>query len=498
MPTHTPHAYPPLALHLEGRWQPKGAAGTRPVLNPATGQVIGELPLASADEVRAAADTAARGFAAWRRVLPLQRCEVLRRAAALMRERAKVMAEVLTLEQGKPLAEAEREVRLSADIIDFQAEEARRLYGRTVPPRVPGILSHEVRQRPVGPVAAFTAWNFPVNLPARKLGAALAAGCSVVLKPAEETPASAMALVRCFLDAGLPPEVLSLVHGEPAMVSATLIAHPAIAKVSLTGSVAVGRLLAEQCAREGKRFSGELGGHAPVIVCDDADLDFVLKLSVPAKFRNAGQVCASPIRFFVARRHHERFVREFAAAAAALKLGAGDDPSTQMGPLTHERRLEDMQRFVDDARARGARIVTGGGRASTDALSAGLGAGFFFAPTVIADAPPAARVMRLEPFGPIATMHPFDSLDEAIAAANAMPELPYGLAAYAFTRDLETAHHLGEELEAGMVAINHFGVSQPELPFGGIRASGEGLEMGAEGLRAYLDTRTFTLAQHRA
>jgi succinate-semialdehyde dehydrogenase/glutarate-semialdehyde dehydrogenase len=498
MTARTPPAYPLLALHLEGRWQPRGAGGTRPVLNPATGQVIGELPLAGADEVRAAADTAARGFAAWRRVLPLQRCEVLRRAAALMRERAKAMAEVLTLEQGKPLAEAEREVRLSADIIDFQAEEARRLYGRTVPPRVPGILAHEVRQRPVGPVAAFTAWNFPVNLPARKLGAALAAGCSVVLKPAEETPASAMALVRCFLDAGLPPEVLSLVHGEPAMVSATLIAHPAIAKVSLTGSVAVGRLLAEQCAREGKRFSGELGGHAPVIVCDDADLDFVLKLSVPAKFRNAGQVCASPIRFFVARRHHERFVREFAAAAAALKLGAGDDPATQMGPLTHERRLEDMQRFVDDARAHGARIVTGGARAGADALPADLRGGFFFAPTVIADAPPTSRVMRLEPFGPIATVHPFDTLDEAIAAANAMPELPYGLAAYAFTRDLETAHRLGEELEAGMVAVNHFGVSQPELPFGGIRASGEGLEMGAEGLRAYLDTRTFTLAQHRA
>jgi succinate-semialdehyde dehydrogenase/glutarate-semialdehyde dehydrogenase len=489
-----PDGYPALALHVGGEWRAEASGGQQPVHDPATGQCLGLLPLAGAAELQAAAETAARGFERWRQTLPLQRCDTLRRAAALMRERAPAMARVLTLEQGKPVAEAEREVRLSADIIDFQAEEARRLYGRTVPPRVPGILSHEVRQRPVGPVAAFTAWNFPVNLPARKLGAALAAGCSVVLKPAEETPGSAVLLARCLLDAGLPPDVLGLVFGEPAQVSRTLIEHPAIAKVSLTGSVAVGRLLAEQCARAGKRFSGELGGHAPVIVCDDADIDTVLKLCVPAKFRNAGQVCASPIRFLVARRHHARFLLGFADAAAALRLGPGLDPATQMGPLTHARRLDDMQAFVDDARDRGATIVTGGGRAAGGALARG----HFFAPTVIADAPPTARVMRLEPFGPLATVHAVDSVDEAIAAANALPDLRYGLAAYAFTRDLETAHRLGESLDAGMVAINHFGVSQPELPFGGIRDSGEGQEMGAEGLRAYLETRTFTLAAHRA
>ena len=477
--------YPDLALHIGGQWRREAGGGRRAVLNPADGTLLGELPLADVAHLIAAAESAARGFVLWRRRSALERCELLRRAAALMRERAEAMATVLTLEQGKPLAEAVREVRLSADIIDFQAEEARRLYGRTVPPRVEGILSHTVQHVPVGPVAAFTAWNFPVNLPARKLGAALAAGCSVVLKPAEETPASAMALVQCLLDAGLPGDVLNLVCGEPALVSETLIAHPAIRKVSLTGSVAVGRLLAEQCASEGKRFAGELGGHAPVIVCEDADPAFVLKLSVPAKFRNAGQVCASPIRFFVQRRHFEGFASDFVAAAQALRLGPGLDAATQMGPLTHDKRLEDMQRFVDDARAHGARIRTGGARADRP--------GYFFEPTVITEAPAASRVMRVEPFGPIAVLTPFDALDEAIAAANA---LPYGLGAYAFTRDLETAHRLGEEIEAGMVGINHYGVSQPELPFGGIKASGNGVEMGSEGILAYTDVKTVTVGRH--
>ena len=474
--------YPDLALHIGGRWLTDAGGSHRPVLNPADGSVLGALPLADTAHLNAAADAAARGFALWRKRSALDRCDTLRRAAALLRQRAEPMATVLTLEQGKPLAEALREVRLSADIIDFQAEEARRLYGRSVPPRVEGILSHTVTHPPVGPVAAFTAWNFPVNLPARKLGAALAAGCSVVLKPAEETPASAMALVQCFLDAGLPAEVLGLVFGEPAQVSRTLIAHPAIRKVSFTGSVAVGRLLAEQCARAGKRFAGELGGHAPVIVCEDADADFALRLSVPAKFRNAGQVCASPIRFVVHRRHFDGWLRDFSAAAAALRLGPGLDAATQMGPLTHARRVEDMAQVVADARGHGARIVCGGQRVDRP--------GFFFAPTVITEAPAASRVMRVEPFGPIAVLQPFDTLDEAIAAANA---LDYGLGAYAFTRDLQVAHRLGEEIEAGMVGINHFGVSQPELPFGGIKASGDGVEMGAEGILAYTDVKTVTV-----
>lgn len=449
---------------------------------------MASLPMAGPTELTAAAESARRGFETWRRVRPHDRYLVLRRAAQLMRERANSMATVLTLEQGKPIAEARREVTLSADIVDFQAEEGKRLYGRSVAPRVDGILSHTVQRVPVGPVAAFTPWNFPVNLPSRKLGSALAAGCSVVLKPAEETPGSAMLLVRCFLDAGVPAEAIQLVCGEPAQVSSFLIERSEIAKVSVTGSVAVGKLLGEQAARHVKRFTGELGGHAPVIVAEDmaegAGLDFVLRQSVTAKYRNAGQVCASPIRFYVPRAQLAMFSERFAAAARQLVLGDGLVPTTQMGPLSHARRIEDMDRFVDDAVGQGARLLTGGHRVARP--------GFFFEPTVFADAPASSRVMQQEPFGPIAVIQPYDTLDAAIGEANA---LPYGLGAYAFTRDLHTAHRLGEGIEAGMVGINHFGVSQPELPFGGIRESGIGHEQGPEGITHYTEIKTVTVGQ---
>ncbi len=482
----TASSYPSLALHVAGQWLGSASGGTRSVINPATGTELGQLPLAGPAELAAAAESAQRGFLAWRKVRPHDRYVVLRRAASLLRERSDTIATTLTLEQGKPFAEARREVLLSADIIDFQAEEAKRLYGRTVAPRVEGILSHTVAHVPVGPVAAFTAWNFPVNLPSRKLGSALAAGCSVVLKPAEETPASCLLLVRCFLDAGVPADAINLVCGEPAEVSSFLIARPEIAKVSVTGSVAVGKLLGAQAASHVKRFTGELGGHAPVIVaadmCEGAALDFVLKQSVAAKFRNAGQVCASPIRFYLPREHSQNFGERFSAAARALRMGSGLDPETQMGPLSHARRVPDIQDFVDDALAQGARLLTGGRQRP--------GPGYFFEPTVLSDAPASCRVMQHEPFGPVAVVQPYDDLDEAIAQANA---LPYALGAYAFTRDLHTAHRLGQGLEAGMVGINHFGVSQPEMPFGGHKHSGLGQEMGAEGLRHYTDIKTLTV-----
>lgn len=471
--------YPTLELHVAGQWLAKASGGERAVVNPADESVLAMLPLVGEAELRAAAESAQRGFVQWRRLSALERFTVLRRATDLMRESAKAMAEVLTLEQGKPLAESLREVLLSADIIDFQAEEAKRLYGRTVPPRVAGILSQTVMRQPVGPVAAFTAWNFPVNLPARKVGSALAAGCSVIVKPAEETPGSCMAMVRCFLDAGVPPDALNLVCGDPAQVSSFLIAHEAIKKVSFTGSVAVGKLLGEMCARGVKRFTPELGGHAPVIVCEDADFDFSLKNSVTAKYRNAGQVCASPIRFYVHRKHYEAWSAGFAKAASALRLGPGVDAQTQMGPLSHVRRVADMQQLVADALDHGARLLCGGKRLDRP--------GYFFEPTAFADVPAACRLARTEPFGPIATLEPFDELDDAIAKANASP---YGLGAYAFTRDLATAHRLGEEIEAGMVGINTFGVSQPEMPFGGWKESGHGQEMGAEGLLGYTELKT--------
>lgn len=476
--TDTPK-YPSLALHVAGRWITQASGGERYVVNPADESPLAVLPLAGAEELHAAAQAAERGFRIWRRTLAQDRYVVVRRAVQLMRERAAAIAQVLTLEQGKPLAEATREVLLSADIIDFQAEEAKRLYGRLVPPRIAGILSQAVIRQPIGPVALFTPWNFPANLPARKLGSALAAGCSVVIKPAEETPGTCMLIVQCFLEAGVPPEALNMVCGDPPQVSETLIKHPAIRKVSFTGSVAVGKLLGEQCARGVKRYTPELGGHAPVIVCEDADVAFALKSSVVAKYRNAGQVCASPIRFYVHRRHHEAWVDGFAKAASALRLGPGLDPQTQMGPLAHVRRIEDMERFVDEALTQGARLRCGGRRVDR--------AGYFFEPTVFTDVPAASRLAHEEPFGPIATIAPFDTLDEAIDLAN---DSAYGLGAYAFTRDLATAHRLGEEIEAGMVGINHFGVSQPEMPFGGWKESGHGQEMGAEGLLAYTDLKT--------
>ena len=471
--------YPSLALHVAGRWLAKASGGERAVINPANEMVLATLPLAGEIEMRAAAESAQRGFAQWRKLSVLERFTVLRRATDFMRERAKSMAEILTLEQGKPLDESVREVMLSADIIDFQAEEAKRLYGRTVPPRVAGILSQTVIRQPVGPVAAFTAWNFPINLPARKVGSALAAGCSVIVKPAEETPGSCMAMVRCFLDAGVPPDALNLVCGEPAQVSSFLIAHEAIKKVSFTGSVAVGKALGELCARGVKRFTPELGGHAPVIVCEDADFDFSLKNSVTAKYRNAGQVCASPIRFYVHRKHYDAWTAGFAKAANALHLGPGMDPKTQMGPLSHVRRVADMEQLVVEALDQGAHLLCGGKRMDRP--------GYFFQPTAFVDVPTSSRLARTEPFGPIATLEPFDKLDDAIAKANASP---YGLGAYAFTRDLATAHRLGEEIEACMVGINHFGISHPELPFGGWKESGHGQEMGAEGLLGYTELKT--------
>jgi succinate-semialdehyde dehydrogenase / glutarate-semialdehyde dehydrogenase len=476
-------SYPSLDLLIDGRWIDRTAAGSRPVFNPASGEVLGELPIAGPQELERAALAAARSFPEWAGLTAIERCAVISRATGLIRERAPDIAHMLTLEQGKPLTESLREVLLAADIIDFLAEESRRLSSRGVPPRSASILSQVVHRVPVGPVAAFTPWNFPANLPARKLGGALAAGCSVVIKPAEETPASCLALARAFVDAGLPPGVLNVVCGNPAEISAALIANEAIAKVSFTGSVSVGRLLGEQAARHLKRYTAELGGHAPVIVCADIDVAKVAALSVTAKFRNAGQVCTAPIRFLIHEQIYTKFRDAFIAGTRALVIGSGLDPGVQLGPLIHERRIVAMQNFVDDARRRGGAVSCGGHRIDRP--------GNFYQPTVIERASADSRVQREEPFGPIALLDRFEDLSEAIGRANSTP---YGLAAYAFTHDVATVHRLSQSLRAGMVGINHFGVSQPETPFGGVKDSGYGSESGLEGLLGYTDIKFVSVA----
>lgn len=480
---HRAMAYPQLGLRIHDRWVTQSAGAPLVVLDPAEGQAIAELPTAGAAELESALRSTTEGLAAWSALLPYERWRILARGTALLRERAAVIAAVLTLEQGKPLAEARREVDLAADIIDFLAEEARRLVGRGVPPRQRPVASQTVMRVPVGAVAAFTPWNFPANLPARKLGAALAAGCSVIIKPAAETPGTCIEIVRALVDGGLPDGVLNLVAGDPAWISSTLIADPRIAKVSFTGSTAVGRQLGELAGRHLKRCTTELGGHAPVIVCADVDAAAVAALAVTAKFRNAGQVCASPIRFLVQRARYAEFRDAFVDGARALRVGRGDTPGVQFGPLIREHRLRAMQGLVDDALGRGARLLCGGHRLDRP--------GFFYAPTVLEGAPADSRVQREEPFGPIALLDVFDDLDDALARANA---LPYGLAAYGFTHDTRHAHRLAQGLRAGMVGINHFGISQPELPFGGVGDSGIGHESGLEGLLGYTDLKLVSIA----
>jgi succinate-semialdehyde dehydrogenase / glutarate-semialdehyde dehydrogenase len=475
--------YPEVHLHIGGRWIEKTEPGFLPIHNPADGEVLGRFPVAGAAELIGALQAARAGFRVWSAMLAFDRYKIMSAATALLRQRAPAIARVLTLEQGKPLAESLREVLLSADIIDFLAEEAKRLASRGVPPRTANVSSQTVMRVPVGPVAAFTPWNFPLNLPARKLGGALAAGCSVIIKPDEETPASCMELVRCFVDAGLPPGVVNMVLGRPGDIADALVASPDIAQLSFTGSTAVGRMLGEKAARHLKRFTAELGGHAPVIVCADADPIATAKLAVAAKYRGAGQVCASPVRFLVHRSIYPAFRDAFVAGARSLKVGSGLDEGVQLGPLIARRRVNEMNSLVDDAVTQGAKLLCGGQAVARP--------GFFFKATVLEATPVHCRVQQQEPFGPIALLDAFDDLDEALTRANA---LPYGLAAYAFTKDLGTANRLATTLQAGMVGINHFGVSQPETPFGGIKDSGIGAESGLEGLLEYTQLKLVSVA----
>ena len=472
-----------LALFIDGIWSEGTGSRRSDVLDPSTGQIIGRLPVAERAELDAALEAVARSFPLWRRQPPWERAKILRRAAGLLRERSETVATHLTLEQGKPLAEARAEVLGSADILDWYAEEARRLYGRTIPARAPGIVQSVLRE-PVGPVAAFTPWNFPVAQAVRKIGAALAAGCPLVLKGPEETPASVIGLVEAVADAGLPAGVLNLVFGVPSEISEYLIPHPTIRKLSFTGSVPVGKHLAALAAAHLKPATLELGGHSPAVVFDDVDPERTATLIARYKFRNAGQICISPNRVFVHASVLERFVARFVEVAAALRIGPGIEPGVELGPLANARRLDRILALVEDARARGARVLTGGKRIGN--------AGFFFAPTVLADVPPDTRLLHEEPFGPVVPILPFETLDEVVPQANA---LSYGLAAYAFTRSQAIAAALADAFEAGMVSINHFGLGPIELPFGGIKDSGYGSEGGSEGIEAYTVPKLVSHAQ---
>lgn len=469
--------YTALELFIDGRFLSGEGRVTEPVFDPATARPIADLPHASTTDLDAALDAAARAFPAWSATPASERAKVLRRAADLIRARIEAIAAVMTLEQGKPLAESRGEIAYAADVIEWYAEEGRRTYGRVVPSRVPGVVM-TVTHEAVGPVAAFTPWNFPALTPCRKIGGALAAGCTLILKAAEEVPGTAVEIARAFADAGLPAGVLNLVFGKPAEVSAHLIASPAIRKVSFTGSTAIGKHLMGLCARDLKRTTMELGGHGPVVVFDDVDVEATAEMAATAKYRNAGQVCISPTRFFVQEAAYDRFVARFTAVAKGLRLGPGLEAGMQMGPLANPRRIQAMEAIVQDVRDRGGRVETGGARRGND--------GWFYEPTVVTGIGDDALVMTEEPFGPVAPIVPFADFDEVVRRANS---LPYGLAAYAFSTSARRIADIGAALKAGMVGLNTLAVSNPETPFGGVRDSGHGQEGGVEGLQAYLDVK---------
>ena len=469
--------YPHVQLYIDGHWREGAEARKLPVLNPATGEVMGDLACAETADLEEVAEAANRGFEVWRKISAFDRYKMMRKAAQLLRDRVETVAQLMTLEQGKPLAEARMEVMAGADTIDWFAEEGRRAYGRVIPARQMDVYQLVIKE-PAGPVAAFTPWNFPINQIVRKLAAALAAGCSIIVKAPEETPASPAELIRAFIDAGVPAGVVNLVYGDPAHISTYLIAHPAIRKISFTGSTPVGKQLAAMAGQHMKRMTMELGGHAPVIVFNDADIALAAKTMAASKFRNAGQVCVSPTRFLVQEGAFNEFVDQFVMHAEKLKVGNGMEADINMGPLANPRRMSAMQNLVADAAQKNGKLKTGGKALGT--------AGNFWAPTVLTELPLSARAMTEEPFGPMALINPFKTFDDAVQEAN---RLPFGLAAYAWTRSARTAQQIAASVETGMITINHLGLGMPETPFGGVKDSGYGSEGGTEALEAYLNPK---------
>jgi succinate-semialdehyde dehydrogenase/glutarate-semialdehyde dehydrogenase len=472
--------YSDTSLFIDGAWSPSASGRTIPVVNPATGDEIGKVAHADRADLDRALKASQKGFQTWRKLSAYDRYKLMRKAADNIRSRADDIAKIMVVEQGKPFLEAKGETLLAPDLIDWFSEEGRRTYGWTIPGRMEGV-QQLVFKEPVGPVAAFTPWNFPINQAVRKISCALAAGCSIILKGPEETPASCAELVKAFADAGIPEGVISLVYGVPAEVSEYLIPHPIIRKITFTGSTAVGKHLAGLAGQHMKRVTMELGGHAPAIVFDDADIDTAVKVLSANKFRNAGQVCVAPTRFLIQEKVYDAFVDKFTTATKAIKVGDGLDKDTRMGPLAHSRRVDAIEGFVNDAVDKGAKVGTGGKRIGNK--------GYFYEPTVLTDVPLESRIMNEEPFGPVAAIRPFDTFENVVKEAN---RLDYGLAAYAYTKSEKTAAAIGAAIESGMVSINHHGLALPEVPFGGVKDSGYGSEGGANALEAYLNFKFIT------
>jgi succinate-semialdehyde dehydrogenase/glutarate-semialdehyde dehydrogenase len=462
-------SYPELKLYIGGEWKTADGA---PVINPHDESVLGTVPHATRQDLDNALAAAEHGFKVWSRTSPAKRAETIFAATKLMRERIEEMAYAMTVEQGKPIGQSRLEILRGCEIMEWDAQEGRRVYGRIIPSE-PG-MRHSVLRQPIGVVAAFSPWNFPMSSPARKVGGALSAGCSIILKASEETPAGAVQLVQAFHDAGLPPGVLNLVFGKPSDISEYLIPQPAVRLITFTGSVPVGKHLSAMAGAHMKPVIMELGGHSPVIVCNDVDPVSAAATSAIGKSRNAGQVCVSPTRFFVEDKIYDQFTATFAEKAAAMKIGNGLDPANQMGPLANERRIAAMEMFVADAVAKGARVAAGGTRIGNR--------GYYFPLTVLADVPDDARAMHEEPFGPLALLSRVHSVDEAIEKANSVP---YGLAGYAFTNSARNADRLADGVEVGNLSINHLVASSAETPFGGVKDSGIGREGGVEGLQCY-------------
>ncbi|WP_342655156.1 NAD-dependent succinate-semialdehyde dehydrogenase [Pseudomonas sp. F3-2] len=473
--------YPDVQLFIDGQWRASEDGRTLAVINPATGETLGSVAHAGIADLDKALLAAERGFETWRSTPAYDRYKIMQKAANLLRERADSIASIMTQEQGKPLAEARMETLAAADIIDWLAEEGRRAYGRLVPSRNVSV-EQKVIKEPVGPVAAFTPWNFPINQVVRKLSSALAAGCSIIVKAPEETPASPAELIRAFVDAGVPAGVIGLVYGDPAQISSYLIAHPTIKKVTFTGSTPVGKQLAALAGQHMKRATMELGGHAPALVFDDADIDLAARVLAGAKFRNAGQVCVSPTRILVQRGVFDAFAEKFVGLTHEVKVGNGLEQGVTMGPVANERRIPALSALIKDASDNGATVHTGG--------KAVEGPGYFFEPTVLSGLTTEMRIMNEEPFGPVALLVPFDTVEDAVKESN---RVPFGLASYAFTTSMKTAHILSTRIEAGMLSINHQGIGLVEVPFGGIKDSGYGSEGGTEAIEAYLNTKLVTV-----